>query len=364
MDIDKLGTPFSKTLALFATVLFIVAIIGEIWMVYYIIKHSNKQEGFEGGGEVNFSSQDKNDLYLGNYQFLGSYNSCLSSGMNAKLNLSTLQNNILKGYRYLDFEVFSIKNKTVVSASTDHNVFKTKTAINELSIMSVLDTIANYAFSNEVTNRNDPLFIQFRIKSRIKRVYNDIANAIQTKLSDYLVDSKFRNNGVDLDRNIIYFPLSIFQGKVIIVIHEPPNEEILENTNLYIYTNILLLPRHIIRLSGENNMTETNKSMYKTTTRKQFMIAMPLGDNVNNFDVKFPITHGFYGILLNTQNKDGHFNNAINAFKPYAVRIKNDDVQLPQVKWNIDTSNTTVDAGNNTVGSGNILGKETIIGNE
>ena len=359
----KAESTFSKVLAIVATLLFLGAIAGEIIIIYIIIKRINKQEGFEGKGkeEINFSSQDKNELYLGNYQFLGSYNSCLSSGMNKKLTLSTLQNNILKGYRYLDFEVFSMKNKTVVSASTDHNVFKTKTAINELSITSVLDTIANYAFSNEVTNRNDPLFIQFRIKSRIKRVYNDIADAIQMKLSDYLLESKFRNNGVDLDRNIIYFPFSIFQGKVIIVIHEPPNEQLIENTNLYRYTNIILLPRHIIRLSGKNNMTETNKSMYKTTTRKRFMIAMPLGDNIYNFDVNFPITHGFNGILLHTQNKDGNYNNAINAFKPYAVRIKNDDVQLPQVKWTIDRTNMNEDAGNNSKGSVKILGTETII---
>lgn len=348
------------------TVLFVFVLCIGIVEILFLINNNKEDNPMKFSTDITFTPQDStNRLYLGDYQFLGSYNCCsdgrITGGVVRK---GVLQSIIEMGIRYLDFEVFSIRGRTCISISKDNDQFTSKSAINEIPIDEICEIIGLYAFTNTVTNRRDPLFVQFRIKSRIKRVYDDLANSIRKHLDGHLLGPKFAFNGRHLDRNILFFPFNMFQGKAIIVIHEPPNEQLIEQSSLHELSNIILLPRHIIRMSGNNTMTDQTKDSYKKNSRNQLLIMMPSGIKIKNYDVRFPISYGFNAILLNIHNEDAFYYNAISLFNPYAVKKKDDDLLLSKENWNIDVTGVQRGSGLESEGIGNLLGQTFVVKGE
>lgn len=350
---------------LYSIILFIVLCIGII-EILFLINNKTEESPMRFSTDITFTPQEStNRYYLGDYHFLGSYNCCCDGKMTGGIvRKGVLQSIIEMGIRYLDFEVFSIRGKTCVSISKDHDIFTSKSAINEIPINEICELISLYAFTNNVTNRSDPLFVQFRIKSRIRRVYDDTANAIRKYLDGHLLGPKFAFNGRHLDRDILFFPFNMFQQKAIIVIHEPPNEQLLEQSSLHELSNIVLLPRHVIRISGKNTMTNQTKRYYEKNSRNQLLITMPSGENVNNYDVRFALSSGFNAILLNIQNEDAYYYNAISLFNPYAVKKKEDHLQLSKENWKIDVTGVQRGAGLESEGTGNILGQTFVVKGE
>lgn len=340
-------------------VFFIVLCIGIIELLF-LINNNTEDSPLRFSTDITFTPQEStNRYYLGDYHFLGSYNCCCDGKMTGGIvRKGVLQSIIEMGVRYLDFEVFSIRGKTCVSVSKDNDIFTSKSAINEISIDDICEIIGLYAFTNSVTNRRDPLFVQFRIKSRIRRVYDDTSNAIRKHLEGYLLGPKFAYDGRYLDRDIMFFPFNMFQQKTIIVVHEPLNEQLLEQSSLHELSNIVLLPRHIVRVSGKNTMTDQTKRYYKKNSRKQLLITMPSGKNVNNYDTRFAISCGFNAVLLNLQNEDAYYYNVISLFTPYAIKKKEDDLLLTKEDWDIDVTGVQRGSGLESEGTGNFMGQK------
>ena len=143
------------------------------------------------------SISDENARYkLRDYYIKTAYNAC-SIGLfkNSFVELCALDACIGQGYRCLDFEIYSIDNKPVVSTSTIADDFYIKETFNYVALGDVLETIRDKALGSTGTcpNPTDPLLLHFRIKSKRKEMYDKMAHDLEEKLGTYLLDLKYNN---------------------------------------------------------------------------------------------------------------------------------------------------------------------------
>jgi hypothetical protein len=122
------------------------------------------------------------DRPLHEYCIKSSYNSACSGKY---VSTSMVKHVLKRGCRFLDFEVFYIKDKNLfvpkVAVSSDSNYILLDSK-NSISLDEVLSTISTSAFSQTSPNANDPVFINLRIKSRDTAVYTDVAKSIAATL--------------------------------------------------------------------------------------------------------------------------------------------------------------------------------------
>jgi len=153
---------------------------------------------------------------LRDYYVSSSYNSCCGGEFkNDYVDTNPLQEVIKKGARLLDFEIYSINNKPVVSASSQES-FNIKEMYNSIPFAEVIDTIRMHAFSGALCpNPNDPLFLNLRIKSNKLEIYEQVAEILKSNIGIKLLDRKYgyEANG----EGIVKEPLNKFLGKIIII---------------------------------------------------------------------------------------------------------------------------------------------------
>jgi hypothetical protein len=92
-----------------------------------------------------------------------------------------LRNCALNGVRALDFTIFSINKKPVISASTtSENTYKE--LYNHIDFNSTMQKVKQYFLTDSNTSKiSDPLFLILRIQSALADIYNSIAySLIQT----------------------------------------------------------------------------------------------------------------------------------------------------------------------------------------
>jgi hypothetical protein len=161
------------------------------------------------------------NLPLREYCIKGSYNSAYTGNY---INLDMVEYVLSRGCRFLDFEVYYIKEKDTyvpkVGYSTD-NTFTLLESENSILLDNVLAAVVSNGFSNKSPNNNDPLFINLRIKSNNHDVYNAVAKSI-----DYSVKSKLYKGAVTNDTK-----LNDIMGNVVIVIDKTINRDYKEYTS-------------------------------------------------------------------------------------------------------------------------------------
>lgn len=97
-----------------------------------------------------------------------------------------------RGCRFLDLELYYVNDNVLVGFSND---YLTPSTTNSLLLNDVFTAINENAFNYMSPNKNDPLFIQLRLKHipknltpelltiRLTTIYNQIAQSIQSKLT-------------------------------------------------------------------------------------------------------------------------------------------------------------------------------------
>lgn len=177
---------------------------------------------------VKLQSSSNAKLPLKEYCIKASYNTALTGNY---VNLDMIKYVIGRGCRFLDFEVFYVgKTKTddkgnavtiytaEVAYSTD-NTFTTINSENSILLEKVLTTIITNAFSQSCTNRDDPMFINLRIKSNKKDAYKAIATALDSTIKPKLyTDSKTENDEIIAKQVTKLTPLSDIMGKIILCV--------------------------------------------------------------------------------------------------------------------------------------------------
>lgn len=144
-------------------------------------------ERFTVSDSIRTVSEATNKLPLREYCIKSSHNTVLTD--KNTIDVNNIKLILSKGCRFLDFEIFLIDNGAYVASSTDSS-FATVTSKNYIPLNDVLKHVIMHGFSAPSPNSNDPLFINFRIKTKSTLLYNMIGMAVSKYLSSYLVNTK------------------------------------------------------------------------------------------------------------------------------------------------------------------------------
>ena len=277
----------------------------------------------------NINVNNSNYKYsLRDYYVKSAYNACSANlkNKNDYVNVCALKNCIKQGFRMLDFEVYSVNNKPVISTSSVNN-YKTKGTYNSIPFSEVINIINTYAFSNATCpNPNDPLIIHLRIKSNNKKIYSEMADIIYNTLKNRMLGPKYsyENNG----NNLGNIKLSELLGKIILSINK--ENSLFEDTKLNEYVNIASYSP-LLRCLTYDNIYNNNDITELTNYNKMCMtICIPnLSVSVDNYSSKLPMVYGCQFVAMCAQKNDYYmieynkkFNNAGSAFilKPIGLR--------------------------------------------
>lgn len=191
-------------------------------------------------GSLVIKNVSKNtNLPLREFCIKASYNSALTGNY---INTDMIKYVLSRGCRFLDFEVYSIKDKPYVAYSTS-STFDSQTE-NTVLLSDVLKTIAQSGFMAPSPNPQDPLFIQFRIKTTDNDLYIQIAMSLHENLKTRLYKGKVNGST----------PLSELLGKIIIVIDRSTSPNYSCNLSSSTTNQKYNLKNYVNMESGGNNL--------------------------------------------------------------------------------------------------------------
>ena len=190
----------------------------------------NNEKDCESGMHTN--RLDELRPKLRDFYVMSSYNTCC--GGNTKkdwVSMKPLVEVISQGVRFLDFEVYSSGGKPIIAAGPEANPdgkYCIKGTYNHLNFDQVMNKINNAAFTIP-SNKNDPLFLNFRIKTNSKGVYDNMYESINNYFGgkgriNRLVSENLRYDGGKIksvqDYSISNVPLYQLKGKIIISVND------------------------------------------------------------------------------------------------------------------------------------------------
>ena len=253
--------------------IFLILILMAFYL-YYILNLQGKECNFM---ENIYSSMDGNirainstdpdcSGNLNDYYIKTAYNACSGgSYKNDFVNICNLKSVLKQGVRGLDFQVFSIDDKPVVSTSTQNSVF-IKETYNSVPFTEVMKVIQNYGFSGSTApNYTDPIIIHLRFNSNNQKMYSYLANIFKSYDSLMLGSQySFENDGLNLGRQ----PLLNFQNKIILIVDKTnnsfmQNQDILEYVNMTsnsVFMRACVYNNDIVNNPDVNELTEYNKT--------------------------------------------------------------------------------------------------------
>ena len=125
-------------------------------------------------------TDDLDEDIITNYFIKTAYNCCCTGNFkNDYVELCSLKNCAKQGVRALDFQIYSLKNKPIISASTVNNN-KYKEIYNYLEFYDTMLNVKRF-FMNDPTyssNNSDPLFLIFRLYSKNSIIYDMMGNTL------------------------------------------------------------------------------------------------------------------------------------------------------------------------------------------
>lgn len=282
-----------------------------------IVSLENTQEGFTGSdSEVKSIENNKNLASVGNIQSIGkkyadlplkeycikaSYNSACSGNYVSK---DMIRHVLSRGCRFLDFEVFYIKHKNnfmpVVAKSTDPKFVLFDTD-NHIPLEEAFTSIIGNAFSGTSPNKNDPLFLHLRIKTKKTECYNEVS-----KLIDSILKPKLMEGEVNEETKV-----SEMLNKIVIVVDKTVHRDYkdfakckAQDVNCYDISNYTHLESgsqvlNKLTLSQVENQP-SNPVMIKddnvTTTTEASKLVLPISKNTQNPKIQKMILS--YGIQI------------------------------------------------------------------
>jgi hypothetical protein len=304
------------------------------------------------------------NLPLKEYCIMSSYNTAITGKY---VNLDMIKYVLSRGCRFLDFEVFYVKDdkenyKPVVSYVID-KYFNNLETENNILLDNVLNTAITNCFSSNSPNNKDPLFIQLRIKPKMINK-NDISyltkNIKKASLSsdlDSIIDKSYNDdvlknealkkdfyNSVAKSVDYVLNPnlykgkvtkdtkMKDLMGKVVLIIDKSTNYDYVKycnckanDKNCYDLTKYInmetgssdlfllnyneILNQYPDRLVINNNNNNNNSNIISTTNVKDLYLIMPDNNTIKKYistpDMKnFVLNYGCQIIPYKFYNKD------------------------------------------------------------
>lgn len=317
--------------------LFIIAIILTIYLLYKLkykrrlIINDLDSKSIEGFEDSDVAIKESNAVVakynrFNNIQSLKSKFTnmklkeyCVKSSYNSACSGDYVSTNMVKemlkrGCRFLDFEVFHIKEnniyKPMVAVSSDNEYILLDTK-NSILLDSVLSTIATNAFSQTSPNKNDPIFINLRIKSKDSNVYKAVAKSIDANLKKVAYGDDITENTtmgdvmnkvvIIVDKTIEYdYKLYTSCDKGDMGCYDLTKYTNIESgseyLNLYHYTDLLNHASIDLKIKDDN----------LSTTVKNWKMAVPdvILNKTNPTVDEFILKHGCQNVLYQFQLVD------------------------------------------------------------
>jgi hypothetical protein len=220
--------------------------------------------------------------------------------------------------RALDFTVFSLNNQPVVSASSFNSPLY-KEQYNSLAFSEVMQQVKRSFLLDTLNcpNTTDPLFLIFRIQSRHKKTYDNMATILQSSFGS----GNLAGNMLYTDINQMKkATLKQFIGKVVVMV---------DTTGLSGYDASNLSKISVVNFGNIENRIIRAKDVYDENRRERtpLTILYPnLQNSSDNFDFTLGLPLGIQFIGLNFQTKDKYLDayNAFfsnSAFKPFIKTV-------------------------------------------
>ena len=210
-------------------IVILVIIINAIYNRFYLKESNCFNLSFFNSSKLVSITNDHTHT-VKDYYVKTAYNCCCSGHFKDDyVDKCALENCIKQGARCLDFEIYSLNNLPVVSASSANN-YKVKETINTLPIEEVFTIINNTALRSNKGCKNylDPIFLNFRIMSNNCKMYNNLAKILREhQLGLKLWNRTTCRNG----QNLGNVKIQDIKGKVIIMIDA--TNPLYQHTDLY-----------------------------------------------------------------------------------------------------------------------------------
>jgi hypothetical protein len=263
-------------------------------------EESELQKVTKNTNSIGISSLDSaySDLSISQYVIKSSYNTAITGNY---VNIDMLKYVLSRGCRFIDFEVYAIKNRDstesqyapYVAYSTDPT-HKSVDTLNKILLDTILTSAVAYGFNDPSPNSNDPLFIQLRIKSNNTAIYKMVAKSIKDSIDIRLYDKPLTSKTKYSD----------IKGKVVIVIDKTIRYDYTEYARCDISNNTCIdlttvtnieSGSEFLRMSIYNDLLNKMtrppiiKDDNKSTNVRYMQLVVPTIDNMN---LKNPVDIG------------------------------------------------------------------------
>ena len=268
------------------TTLIIIIVVGILYINYVLSgKISRKCKLFEGvysqnikiksiaGKDGNISNPDFNNLPIVNFYVKTSYNSCSIGGyVNDNVSLCILTKIIGQGVRCFDFEIFNLKNEAIIATSTNNDPYMKET-YSYVRFNDALSALVEGAMVSGCNNIYDPLFISLRMKTKSVHVYNDIASQLKKYTNQYLLTEKYNCENIsNFGQNVT---INEIISKIVIIVEDLDNSNVLQSSNLYYYTNIYVNKNSYFKFESFTNLVNANEDSTKEYTKLKLDYVAP-----------------------------------------------------------------------------------------
>jgi hypothetical protein len=293
MQMSKIKGDKSLILAIISGVIWLILCIVGAWIVSYTVNRRLSKATSNSKNMLNnlknesvqiqhaFSTNEINRYPLVDFYISGSYNCCSAGELQDDwVSLEPLKIVLKRGIRCLDFEIYMLPSGIPVVAVGKNPVINskikckkidivTKGSYDYVSIPDVFDCINSYGF-NSAPTQNDPIFLNFRIRTKNVEVFKLLEQNITGKFVGKLLEPRYGRGGKLLtqpDQYLYNRPLTELKNKVIIMVEDfcgnyksvPGFFELvnLEGTpgNLRIYTDTEIKNADMKQLIKENKNT-------------------------------------------------------------------------------------------------------------
>jgi hypothetical protein len=243
----------------------------------------------------------------------GSYNTAITKNF---VSLDMIQYVLSRGCRFIDFEVFYLDEKPMVSYSNDPNFAIIETD-NRILLDNVLSHAVTNGFNSPAPNKNDPLFIQLRIKSNEEKIYNEVAKSINNTLINRLYKGEITKTT----------KISDIKGKVVLVVDRTINYKYKDFTNCNNPND-----KTCYDLKKQTNI-ESGSEFLRTTDSGTILSKRIKPPVINNNNLTTDVD--YLQIVTFDSNKNDSNKNPIPLIKDYGCQImlyqfynKNENLQL------------------------------------
>lgn len=227
---------------------------------------------------------------LYDYYIKTAYNACSPGNYkNSSVSTCALKDVLSQGARCLDFEIYSMDDKPVVSTSMDKN-FYVKETFNAVDFGDALSVIKEFGFSSEGSpNPKDPIIIHLRISSENPKMFATLARLLKVLQNEGIVlpvdfsIAKLQENFTKIPMTWIMQPTTKTNRKMFIVMIDKTNPAWLENQELRECVNVVTNSVFARCLRYTKDVKET-PDMEELKTYNKHNITIVLPDDKNNPD--------------------------------------------------------------------------------